>query len=71
LHREQCPPHIDVEQFVEMLFRDGPEGNEFANTGVGEDNVDSALHLRDGLVKAVKVSQLGDVSLNARNVAAD
>jgi hypothetical protein len=64
-------PYIDVEQFVEMLFRDGPEGNEFANTGVGENNIDSPLYLRDGLVKAIKVSQLGDVSLNSRNVVAD
>src|SRR6266567_4656098 len=29
------------------------------------------LHLRDGLVKTIKVSQLGNVSLNSRNVGAD
>src|SRR4029077_2558593 len=54
-----------------MLFGDGPKGNKFANAGVGEDNVDSPLHLRDGLVKAIKVSQLGDVSLNSRDVGPD
>src|SRR5712664_702491 len=54
-----------------MLFGDGPKGNKFANAGVGENNVDSPLQLRDGLVETIKVSQLGNVSLNARNVAAD
>src|ERR1700757_221544 len=54
-----------------MLFGDGPKGNKFANTGVGENNIDSPLQLRDGLVKTIKVSQLGNVSLNSRNVGAD
>src|SRR6266478_6392057 len=54
-----------------MLFGYCPEGNKFANTGVGENNVDSPLHLRDGLVETIKVVQFGNVSLNARNVAAD
>jgi len=30
-----------------------------------------ALHVRDSLVKTIKVSQLGNVSLNPRNVGAD
>src|SRR6266403_134257 len=54
-----------------MLFGDGPKGNKFANASVGENNIDSPLHLSDGLVTAIKVSQLGNVSLNARNVGAD
>src|SRR5258706_15852843 len=54
-----------------MLFGDCPKGNKFANAGVGENNIDSSLHLGDGLVKTIKVSQLGYVSLNARNIAAD
>src|SRR5260370_786943 len=54
-----------------MLFGDGPKGNKFANAGVGENNIDSPLHLSDGLVKTIKVSQLGDVSLNSGNVGAD
>jgi hypothetical protein len=29
------------------------------------------LHVRDGLVKTIKVRQLGNVSLNSRNVGAD
>src|SRR5882724_12496794 len=54
-----------------MLFGDGPKGNKFANAGVGENNIDSPLHLRDRLVKTIKVSQLSNVSLNSRNVGAD
>src|SRR6266851_9439678 len=54
-----------------MLFGDGPKGNKFANTGVGENNIYSPLHLRDRLVKTIKVSQLGNVSLDSRNVGAD
>src|SRR6266478_4340983 len=54
-----------------MLFGDGPKGNKFANTGVSENNIDSPLHLSNRLVKTIKVSQLGNVSLNSRNVGAD
>src|SRR5260221_12706652 len=54
-----------------MLFGDGPKGNKFAHAGVGENNIDSSLHLSDGLVKTIKDSQLGNVSLNSRNVGAD
>src|ERR1700682_1690184 len=54
-----------------MLFGDDPKGNKFSNAGVGENNIDSPFHLRDGLVKTIKVSQLGNVSLNSRNVDAD
>src|SRR5271168_1784478 len=54
-----------------MLFGDGLKGNEFAHAGISENNVDSPLHLGDGLVKTIKVGQLGDVALNSRNVGAD
>src|SRR6202047_4761086 len=54
-----------------MLFGDGPKGNKFANAGVGENNIDSPLHVRDGLVKTIKVGQFGNVALNSRNVGAD
>src|SRR5260370_42056368 len=54
-----------------MLCRDGPKGNKFANAGVGENNIDSPLQFKDRLVKTIKVSQLGNVALNSRNVGAD
>src|SRR5260370_7466788 len=54
-----------------MLFSDGPKGNEFANASVGENNIDSAFHLRNGLVKTIKVGEFGNVALNARHIAPD
>src|SRR6266478_5338196 len=54
-----------------MLFGDGPKGNKFANASVGENNIDSPLHLGDRLVKTIKVGQFGNVSLNSRDVGAD
>src|SRR6202171_174849 len=54
-----------------MLFGDGPKRNKFAHAGVGENNIDSPFRLGNGLVKTIKVSQFGNISLNARNVGAD
>src|ERR1700730_18180946 len=54
-----------------MLFGDGPKGNKFGNTGVGENNIESTLYLSDGLVKTIKVGQFGNVSLNTGNIGAD
>src|ERR1700722_3685758 len=54
-----------------MLFCDGPKRNKFANAGVGKNNIDSPLQLRDSLVKTIEISQLGNISLDSRNVAAD
>jgi len=54
-----------------MLFGDGPKGNKFANAGIGENNIDSAFHLGNGLVKTIKVGEFSNVALNAGNIAAD
>src|SRR5260370_12263202 len=54
-----------------MLFGDGPKGNKFANASVGENDIDSPLHLSDCLVETIKVRQLGGVSLNSINVGTD
>src|ERR1700733_12637448 len=54
-----------------MLFGDGTKRNKFAHAGVGENNIDLALLLSDGLVKTVKVCRFGNVSLHASNVAPD
>src|SRR5258708_15619596 len=54
-----------------MLLCDVCQRGKFTNTGVSENNIDSPLHLSDGLVETIKVGQFGNVSLNARNVAAD
>src|SRR5271168_4437716 len=54
-----------------MLLRDLTKGNEFTNAGIGKDNIDPPLHLADCLVKAIKICQFCDISLNARDVVAD
>src|SRR5579863_1819385 len=54
-----------------MLFGDDPKGNKFANAGVGENNIDPALHFRDCLIQTIKVGQLGDITLNAKSTPAD
>src|ERR1700733_5148741 len=54
-----------------MLLRDLTKGNEFSNACIGKNNIDSSLHLADCLVETIKIGQFGDVSLNARHVAAD
>src|ERR1700682_1939237 len=53
LHREERALYIDVEQPVKMLFGDSIKGNKFTNAGVGENNIDSPLHLTDRLVETI------------------
>ena len=43
-----------------MLFGDFTEGNKFTNAGVGENNIDSHLHIADCLVETIKIGQFGD-----------
>jgi hypothetical protein len=54
-----------------MLFGDGSEENKFGKAGVGENNIESPLHLGDGLVEPIKVGRVGNVSLNAGHIGAD
>src|SRR5580700_7955524 len=65
LNREECALYVDIEQLVEMFFGDVAEGNEFADAGVGEDNIDTSLHFADGFVEKVKIGHFGNVALNA------
>src|SRR5580658_3654696 len=68
LNREECALDVDIEQLVKMFFGDVAEGDEFANTGVGENNIDSSLHLSDCLVEMIKIAHLGNVAPNAGRV---
>ena len=43
----------------------------FANASIGKNNIDSALHLGNGLVETIKVGEFGNVSLNSGNVGTD
>jgi acetolactate synthase-1/2/3 large subunit len=50
-----------------MLFSDFAHGREFGDAGIGEDDVDFPL-LRDDLIEAIKVGQIGNISLDASDV---
>src|SRR5579862_1744154 len=54
-----------------MFFGDVAEGNEFADAGVGEDNMGSPLHFADGLVEMIKIGHFGDVAPNAGRIGTD
>src|SRR5579859_6517688 len=70
LHGEQRPLDVDVEKLIEMFLSDIAERRKFRNAGIGEDDVKVSLCL-DSIIKAIKVVQFGNVSLNASNIAAD
>src|ERR1700685_3088048 len=71
LNREECALYIDIEQPVKMSFGDVAEGHEFADAGVGEDNIDSPLHFADCLVEKVKIGHFGNVALNTGRIGSD
>src|ERR1700704_4317886 len=53
-----------------MLLREGCQGSEFADAGIGDQDINLSFRLH-GLVESIEVRQFGDVSPNACNVAAD
>src|SRR6267154_148932 len=53
-----------------MLLREGCQGSEFADAGIGNQDIDLSLRPH-GLVESIEVRQFGDVSPNACNLAAD
>src|SRR3984957_8038943 len=71
LNREECALYVDIEQLVEMFFGDVGEGDEFADASVGEDNINSSLHLSDCLVEKVKIGHFGNVALNTGRIGTD
>ena len=71
MYREECALYIDVEQLVKMFFGDFPEGDEFTDASVGEDNIDTSLHFADCLVEKIKIGHFSDVSLNTRRIGTD
>ena len=63
------PFTIDVEYLIEMILGNHFQGREFADAGVGENDVDASFR-PDGLVEPIQIFQIGDVSANAGDVAA-
>src|SRR5258705_7041711 len=71
LHGEERSPDIDIKEFVEMRLRDLCQRGKFSHASVGEKHIDSPFHLADGIIEAIQVGQVRNVSLNAVNVASD
>src|SRR5277367_2747795 len=53
-----------------MLLREACQGSEFADAGIGDQDIDLPLRLH-GLVEAIEVLQFRNVPPNAYDVAAD
>src|SRR3984893_7847809 len=53
-----------------MLLREACQGSEFADAGIGDQDIDLSLRLH-GLVEAIEVLQFRDVPPNAYDVVAD
>ena len=71
LYGEEKAFDVGVEGFVVVGFGDGAERCEFADAGVGEENVDAAFLLLDGGVEAIEIGEIGDVALDGGDVFAD
>ena len=70
MYREQRALHVEIEKLVEMLLGEACQGSEFADAGIGDQDIDLSFRLH-GLVESIEVLQFGGVSPNACNVAAD
>jgi len=53
LHREEQPFDVAVEHFVKVGFGNLPEGSEFPNTGVGENDIEAAMLLLHRGIEAI------------------
>jgi hypothetical protein len=65
LHGEEQAFHVDVEDGVEVLFGDFPEGSVGGDASVGEDDVEFAFLLLDLREEAIEIGEAGNVSLNS------
>src|SRR5713226_9585391 len=54
-----------------MLLGDASQGSKFTKASVGENDVDSLPLRLDGLVEPIKVGKVGNISLDAGDIASD
>ena len=62
---------VDAEHPVEMLFGDSSQRGVFADSGVGEQNVDAAFLLFHNRIKPVQIREIGCVALDAGHILAN
>jgi hypothetical protein len=58
LDREECAPHVDIEDLIELLGRDGAQRCKITDAGFGEQDIKRALVGFNGREKSVEVSSL-------------
>jgi hypothetical protein len=69
LDREEQPLDVRVEGLVVVLLGDASQRDKSAESDIGEEDINSALRF-DALIETIEVSQVRNVTLNARDVAA-
>jgi hypothetical protein len=61
--------HIDIECSINLLFRYGAKRSHLASYAcIGKDNVNAPLFLSNLCVEPVKVFQVGNISLDGRDI---
>src|SRR6266481_8490261 len=71
LYGEERAFDVDAERLVEVGLGDLAERHEFAQAGVGEEDVDATLLLLHRRVQSIQIREIGDVPLDAADVLAD
>ena len=71
LHCEKRAPDIAVECFVKMLFRYRAEWSKAAAPGIGDQDVNVSFLFFYLSIQTIEIGQIGDVALNAGDIAAD
>ena len=71
LHGEQQSFDVDVEDPIELFLGDFAHRREFRDAGIRKHDVELPFSRLDLREQAIEVGELGDVALNAGDVAAD
>ena len=64
LNREERALDVDIELLVEMFLLNLSQRSELTDAGIGEEDVEFALLLADGLINLVDIPQARDISLD-------
>ncbi|SPF34315.1 hypothetical protein SBA4_1480009 [Candidatus Sulfopaludibacter sp. SbA4] len=69
LHCEKRPFDVAVESFVKVLFRNSAERRKAPSPRIGDEDINVPFLLFHLFIQAIKIGQVGDVTLNAGDVA--
>ena len=71
LHCEKRPFDVAVESLVKVLFRYGAERRKASSPGIGDQDINVPFLLFHLCIQTIKIGQVGDVALNAGDIAPD